>query len=155
MSTLIPVLSLVVSAIALGVAIWAHVRGHRFGKRMVALEEARESDRIRQGAKANLVADIQRGDGSGPVWRLEVENRGQAEARDVTVLLDAQPILDHPGVARATQQGLNRELRHLAAGARFRYVLAPTLGCRPPWELEITWTDDSGEPGSYQATLTF
>ena len=152
----------IITVISVVVAIVFGIRNHRLGKqnsdlqkRLLALEESRENDRIRERAKASLVADTLRGDGSGPAWRLEVENKGRAEAREITVLLDGQAILNHPGVERATRQGLNDELRHLPSGARFRYVLAPTRQCRPPWELHITWTDDSGEPGAYQTTLTF
>jgi len=34
-------------------------------------------------------------------------------------------------------------------------LLALTLGCAPPFEMEISWDDDSGEAGHYQTTLTF
>jgi len=159
---MIEMVSAIIAGVAVVVAVVFGIRNHRLGKqnsdlqkRLLALEESRENDRIREAAKANLVADILRGDGTGPAWRLEIENRGRAEARDVTVMLEGQPILDHPGVAPATRQGLNQQLCHLPGGARFRYVLAPSLQCRPPWELYITWTDDSGEPGAYQTTLTF
>jgi len=58
----------------------------------------------------------------------------RAEARDITVLLDGQRILEHPGVVRATHQGWNQELRHLPSGARFRFVVAPLMAGRrqPP-----------------------
>jgi hypothetical protein len=59
---------------------------------------------------------------------------GRAEARDITVLLDGQRILEHPGAVRAMHQGWNQELRHLLSGARFRFVVAPLMAGRrqPP-----------------------
>ena len=155
------VVSAVIAVVAVMVAIVSGVKNHRLAKRntelqerLLALEESRQGLTVLEGTKADVVADIVRGDGSGPAWRLEVENRGRAEARDITVLLEGQPILEHPGLERAAKQGLNTELHHLSAGGSFRYVLAPSLECRPPWELKITWTDDSGEAGAYRTTLT-
>jgi hypothetical protein len=152
----------IIAAVSLVVAIVLGIKHYRLGQRnkvlqerLLALEETREQDRVRENTEASLVADIQRGGRSGTTWLLSIENKGRSEARDITVLLGGQPILEHPGVAPATKQGLNKEVRRLPGGSRFRYVLAPTLRCRPPWELEITWADDSGRPRSYCTTLTF
>ena len=153
------ILSIIVAALSVVVAAWLGLKNHALAEknkdlqmRLLELEEVRERDRVRESSKAELVADIIPG---GKGHRLEVWNRGRADARNITVLLDGIPILQHPGLAAATKHELNKDLTNLPAGTRFRYVLSPHLQARPPWELEITWTDDSCNPGLYRTTLTF
>jgi len=35
------------------------------------------------------------------------------------------------------------------------YCMAVSNSCHPPFELEATWDDDSGQQGRYGTTLTF
>jgi hypothetical protein len=35
------------------------------------------------------------------------------------------------------------------------WPLAICRGFRPPWDVIVTWADESGEPGEYKTTLTF
>jgi len=116
-------ISLIVSVIAVAVAVWAHWREHRLGKRMLALEEARERDRRVKKQKAQLVARLNRD-------RLYIENKGESEAREVTVLLDGKPVLKHPAVL-----GGQEEVRQVGPRSRFHYLLGisfqtPAPRCR-------------------------
>ncbi|MCR3884872.1 MAG: hypothetical protein NUK54_10935, partial [Methanothrix sp.] len=65
-------------------------------KRQLEIEEKRESDRLNEMRKANLVAKlVTRSEKSGD-YLLRIENRGSAEARDVRISLDGLPIQNHP-----------------------------------------------------------
>ncbi len=142
MSELVLIISLAISFVALVAAAWAHVRGYKLGKRMLALEEAREKDRRLAKQKAELSATLDRD-------RLHIENNGPSEAREVTVLLDGQPVLQHPAVVQR-----QKEVRQLGPGSCCHYFLGISSQTAAPRRIEITWSDDSGEPGLYRTTLT-
>jgi len=99
--------------------------------------------------RACLVAQLVHGK-SNHDYRLRIENKSAIEARDITVLLDGKPILEHPAVP----QGIGGEIRQVGPWSYFQYVLAISFQTHPPFEVNITWTDDSGEPGSYRTTIT-
>jgi len=143
MSELVSIISLGISFVALAVAVWSHARQHKLGKRMLALEEARERDRRLAKRKAELVATLDRN-------RLYIENKGQSEAREIAVLLDGQPVLQHPAVIQRQE-----EVRQVAPGSHFAYMLGVSFDTPPPGRIEISWSDDYGEPGMYRTTLTF
>jgi len=142
MNGAVSIISLGISLLALAVAAWAHMREHRLGKRMLALEEAREKDRQVAKQKALLVASLQKD-------RLLIENRGEGEGRDISVVLDGKPILQHPAVAQRQE-----EVRQLGPRSSCRYLLGISFQTPAPRYVEITWSDDSGEPGVYRTTLS-
>ena len=82
-------------------------------------------------------------------WQLIVNNNGQATARNVTITLDGRPILKHPAVA-----GVKQEVRLIGSNSHISYIMALSTECGPPFELEATWDDDSGQPRQYETTLT-
>jgi hypothetical protein len=144
MSTAIALISLLVSV---GVAIWVHQREHALGKRMLALEEARERDRLRAQGKAVLTARLEE---HGQGHRLVIENIGAAEASNVNAKLDGKPIMEHEAMPRG-----EKEKRLIGSHSQVNYIMAISRGCVPPFELELTWEDASGEPGQYRTTITF
>ena len=152
MSTVIAWVSL---AVSVGVAVWVHRRQHGLQARMVALEEAREKDRLLEQTKARLTAQLesevlaQRRHESPRRHFLRIENKGLSEARDIDVVLDGNPVLEHPAVPRGQP-----EVRQVGSLSGFNYLLAPPFKNPFPRVAEITWSDDSGEPGSYRTTLT-
>lgn len=99
--------------------------------------------------RACLVAQLVHGKGNND-YRLRIENKSAIEARDITVLLDGKPILEHPAIP----QGIGGEIRQVGPWSYFQYLLAISFQTHPPFEVNITWTDDSGEPGSYRTTVT-
>jgi len=138
-----------VSVLALVVSILAWVTSWRTQKRQVAIEDARELDRIAQTRKAQLVARIVREPPVHPTsFYLEVENKGTALARDVSITLDRTPVLGHAALMEGQE-----EVTCVGRLSLFRYGLyAPS--CPYPRSIRITWSDDSGEPGLYETTLT-
>lgn len=155
-SLIISIIAVVISAIAIGVSIWTHNRNHKLQARIVALEEAREKDRLAEKQKANLIAKIIKEalPRSGSIkidtnYYLQIENKGSSEARDVKVVLDGKPLLEHPTILKNI-----KEITQVGPNTDFRYLLVLSTQGRPPSNIEITWEDDSGEPGKYSTTLT-
>jgi len=151
-SLIISILSIVISAIAIIVAIWTHSRSHKLQKRIVNLEETRERDRLNTKQKANLTAQIKRektvrGIEVNNAEFLVIENKGFAEARNITVKLDKKPLLEHKVTAD------RKEVKIIGPQSQIQYRLLFTMQVYPPFEIDITWEDDSREPGKYRSTL--
>jgi len=140
----------VVSLVAIMVSAWSLILGYRLKKRHIAIEEGRDRDRVSESRKARLVAHIEQEPTSrgGTRELLVIENKGKAEARDIVVTLDAQPVLEHQAVLRD-----QAEIRQVGPESRFQYILALSLDCYPPFVVEVNWTDDSGQQ-DYRNTLT-
>jgi len=145
----------ILSLLALAVSIVALVISRKNQKRLVEIEEAREHDRLRLLRKANLIAQIKREvlitrhQQSVNQYFLCVDNTGNAEARDIVILLDGKPLLEHPTILDNT-----KEIRQVGPNSHFQYLLALNMQAHSPSDVKITWSDDSEEPGSYQTTLT-
>jgi len=149
-SLIISIIAAVISAFAIGVSIWTHNRNHKLQARIVALEEAREKDRLAEKQKANLTARIMREPGTRNMRDLLViENSGHGEARNIKIILANKPILEHPAVLQGTN-----EVTKVGPNSHIQYLLALCMGNYPPFDIEITWEDDSGESGKYSTTLT-
>jgi len=142
------------SLLALVVSVVALIISRKNQKRLVEIEEARERDRLRLMRKAHLTAEIvqellTRGQRTAYQHSLRVHNTGNAEARDIAILLDGKPLLEHPTILKGTN-----EIRQLGPRSHFRYRLVLSMQARPPSEVVITWSDNSGETGSYRTALT-
>lgn len=146
-SVVISALSLFVSVIA----VWKSSRAQREAndtqKRVVEIEEQRDRERRERACQADLRPQLRRSD---ELWRLYLINRGQAEARNVRVTLDGEPLHEHPVGTMGgmpTQVGPNSEVS---------CVLIFGLGIPgPPFSIEIKWDDDFGTDRTYRGTLTF
>jgi hypothetical protein len=116
-------------------------------RKALRIEEARERDRQAGARRAALRARLV---GTGLQEFLLLENSGQAEARDIEVRLDGTLFRDHP-VAFKDES----EFGPLGPGSEARYPIKLFHGVpSPPFELELTWRDDSGVAGRYRTTLT-
>lgn len=116
-------------------------------ERITSIEESREQARVREALKANLRAELRRtGQNS---WRLFIQNTGSSPARNVTITLDGQPILEHEIIPRGEQ-----ETKLIGPQSEVSFLTAVTMDCDPPFEFEVTWDDDSGEQGLFATTLT-
>ena len=156
-SLIISIIATVISAIAIGASIWTHNRNHKLQVRIVALEEAREKDRLAEKSKANLTAKIIKEvlPRSGSIkidtnYYLQIENKGSSGARDIKVMLDENPMFEHSSMCLEKEKKF--EEIGPASPVRFRLFTADQL--KVPHEISITWEDDSGEPGKYGTTLT-
>ncbi|HUU30088.1 MAG TPA: hypothetical protein VM123_19965 [archaeon] len=144
------IIGLLLSLSAIAVSIWAYSKSSKTEKKLLEIEEAREEDRIKQSKKAILMAIIDHEyHRNFTSFTLQIKNEGEAEARDVCVKLDEMPLLEHPVIPKTIE-----EIKQIGPKSVIRYRMAITRGYRKNFEVEITWADDSGEPGFYKTTLT-
>lgn len=139
-----------VSIISIIIAIIALTTSIRTQKRQLAIEEKREQDRLSEMNKADLTAQLVSKSSRPHDYLLRIENKGLSEARDLKILLDDLPILKHPAIP----QGLE-EIRQIGPQSPVQYLMDISQDNHPPFDILITWSDDSGEPGTYKTTLTF
>jgi hypothetical protein len=143
-------LALVVSLAALIVSALAWRSSRRNAEQLLDIESTLKRDRLSEGIKAVLVARLVTEDrGNHEAHFLVIENRGEATARQVRGSLDGTRFREH----RVWWEDPPDDLQ-LKPGSAVRFVLAISNECPPPFELDLTWTDDSGQPGHYQTTLT-
>jgi hypothetical protein len=144
------VFGVTLSLLAIIVSVLSWVTSWKTQKRLVVIEESRERDRLRQTRKAKIRAELareQRGDRIPE--RLRIYNDGESEAREVTIKLAGKPIREHRAVIDTRS-----EISQVGPRSCVQYMLALTHANFPPWGIEITWIDDSGEPGIYRTTIT-
>ena len=148
------IVAIIVALASLVIAFWLGVKNQRLARennalqeRLVHLDEAREGERQRDQQKANLSARIVK---PGRDYRLLIENSGVCEARDVSLLVDQVPFCEHPVSVRG-----ETEVKVIGSKSKVTYMLAITLDRPPPFDVELSWEDDSGERGRYRTTLTF
>jgi hypothetical protein len=116
--------------------------------RLTQIEQSREHAKLMQSLQAVLRAELRQTDGGN--YRLFIINTGQGTARNVTITLDGKPLLEHEAIPRGEQ-----EAKTIGPESEISYYMAICRGCTPPFELEATWDDDSGQQGRYGTTLTF
>lgn len=139
--------SLVVAIIALIVSVLSNRKANATQERLVEIEEQREKDRQAQRLSAQLRAELRK---KGNSYRLVIINQGDAEARNVRVMMDGKPLSEH-NVAVSN----DRLPDVVGANAEVSCLLAITQGNAPPFDIEIKWDDDSGNDKEYRTTLTF
>lgn len=139
--------SLIVSILALWKSAIAQREANVSQQRIVAIEEQRENDRLAVSRRAELRAELRRT--ARHTDRLYIMNEGLAEARNVAVVLEGRPLLEHavggPGVELASTIGPKSEVS---------CILMTSMECKPPFDIHVTWEDDLGKSGSYRSTLT-
>ncbi len=135
-----------IAILSLGVSALAFLNS----RKAIKIEEARERDRIAQSGKANLVARLSNYDDYNG-GALIVENLGSSSANNIKVEMDKRPISKHPDFRRDF-----KEVKYVGANSSFSYKFGGMFlwKSKPPFKIEITWEDDSGEPGNYRTTLT-
>jgi hypothetical protein len=139
----------IISLVSILIAIAAMFTSWKTQKRIVEIEEAREKDRLRDMRKADLMARLVRNGRD----RLIIENKGPAEAREISIMLNGRPLSEFPVFV-----GSQQEIHKVGPYSSFHYLMAFCIGLDPMVytpEITINWTDDSGEPGAYQTTLTY
>lgn len=154
-STILGIIGVVIAAGSLVVAILALRRSDNAQReanevqlRLVELEEQREAERKSRESKAMLVPSLRKTDKSN--YRLQIVNDGMAEARDVRVLLDGTPSSKHcSAVGGETIPPI------VGPGSTVSCLLGIHMQCAPPFNIEISWEDDSGDSGSFKGVLTF
>ena len=144
--------SLVIASLALLVSVvsgWATYRAQRsqaaVHERLLALEATRERARNRETRRARLRAQLV---GFGSDQRLLITNEGEASARNIRVNLDGRPITEHVLWVRGQDV-----LQQIGTGASADYILAFAMGKPTSFLVELFWTDDSGEAGTWGSQL--
>ena len=137
--------SLAVSIIAVVKSSRAQHEANDVNRRLVEIEEKREQDRLAGSTRAELRAELRIT--ARNTTRLYVINYGLAEARNVTVTLDKKPLAKH-------EAGGDELASTIGPKSEVSCILMTHMMCAPPFGIEITWEDDSGEPRSYSSTLT-
>ena len=142
------------SIVTIGVAIIAIIISARTQKKLLNIEDQREKDRIYQKNKAYLVArGIKEFHTCGSSFYLKIENVSCAEARDIEVICDNTPVWEHPAIHKGSAE---KECKILGPNSFFRYLLIEE--CKDfthPKNIEIIWTDDSGEKGRYNSQISY
>ena len=122
-------------------------------KRLVNLETAREQDRQRLAQSAEVWASIDRDDRpfmNGTIKRywLVIRNDGRVLARNVRVLLDGKPFIEHALIPDGEE-----EITTIGSGIEHRYNLAVSKKSERVAHVLIQWDDDSGEPRRWESKL--
>lgn len=146
MSDWIAMASLVVAVVALVVAIRAEKKASVVSAKQLAIEEQRDSERRQEARRARLVPKIRR---VGTSCKLFVRNDGMAAARDIVVMLDGEPFEAHRVALPANQIPVE-----IGPTSEVSCLILITLSNAPPNHAKLTWTDDSGMPGSYEGGIT-
>ncbi len=155
-----PLIALTVSFLALILSAVSAIKTWRTNslqskhqERLVNLETAREQDRQRLAQSAEVSALIDRGERpfmNGTVKRywLVIRNDGRALARNVRVLLDGKPFIEHALVPDGEE-----EIMTIGSGIEHRYNLAVSQKSERVAHVLIQWDDDSGEPRRWESKL--
>jgi hypothetical protein len=145
--------SILLGVAALAVSGWAVIQARgtaeaqtRLQGRLLALESARERDRLLHARRARLGAEITH---SGHDYRLVIRNHGDAEARAVRVIVDDKSLAEHDVISLSEDE----EVTMLGPGVDVRYIMAIVMGSPMRYDVRIEWEDDSGEPGRWRSQL--
>lgn len=148
-------LGVAISGIALLVAIisfWksdrAQYEANSAQRRLVEIEERREQDRLIRNRQAELTASISNADKGS--LKIHIRNSGETEARNIQILLDEIPLLEHPAAPKG--QSLPNVI---GPNSEISFYLALAFGSPTPSGVMIAWDDDSGARRLYRTTLTF
>jgi len=156
MSEVLSIIAIFISGGSLLFAVIAFKKSHRLEKRHLEITEKQDIERAIEQKKAKLFAAIEKQHIQSANLRrqamkdvLIIRNEGLCEARDIIVRIDNKPIMEHPAIPN----GLT-EIKSVGPNSSIGYDLALNMGKYPPFEINITWEDNSGETGNYKTTLT-
>lgn len=117
-------------------------------ERLTQIEQSREHAKKIQSLRAKVCAVVRESDRGS--WKLVVTNTGQSTARNVIIKLDDKPLMEHDALPNNVT-----EIKSIGPMSDISFFLCFTRNCHPPFELEVTWDDDSGQQGRYGTTLTY
>jgi len=139
--------ALSVSIIALWKSSRAQRKAHAAQQRIVEIEEQREKDRLAVVKRAELRAELRKTETYAT--RLYIVNGGPAEARNVNVVLDGQSLSEHPAGTHGNELG-----SVIGPESETSCILRTSSLWAPPFQIQITWEDDSEQLRAYRSTLT-
>lgn len=139
--------SVCVAVLSLAAAVYFGIKNGRLQQRLVELEQEREKAKYVQSLQAVLRAEFR--NARHVSSRLVISNSGKGTARSVKVLLDGVPLLEHDVIPKGVEK-----VDIIGPESEISYAIAIDRACHPPFALEMTWDDDSGQQGKYSTTLT-
>ncbi len=143
----IATVSMVVSIIAILKSNKAQEEANAAQRRIVEIEQHRELDRRLDSLRAKLRPELRK---NGPTsYRFYLVNNGLAEARNIRIKMDGRPMAEHPAGRFEKMPSI------VGPSSEISSIIGITLACKPPFDLEIWWDDDSGTDRTYRTTLTF
>lgn len=140
--------SLLVAAIALVMSRRSQGRVNRLQERIVEIEEQRDKRQLSASRQAALRAELRRPTRTST--RLYIVNSGQAEARNIRVEMDGQPLAQHSAAVSNDQMP-----QYVGPNSEISCLLAVTLGVSPPFDVKITWDDEYDEGRTYSNPVSW
>lgn len=133
--------ALIISILAIGISIITWFKSHK-------IDRARRDDEERDRNSALLRAHLQRYERG--MNNIVIENIGHSEARNVHVILDGTPILEHKSIFDPTKS-------HPVIGphSHVGYKINATYDDSPPNQVEITWDDNHATGNTYRNSLSY
>jgi hypothetical protein len=148
-SVVIAVAGLLLGVLGSALGLIGRWRHQALEQRLIEIEEARKRELARQAKRASLRAAIE--ERVQARWFVTIQNHGHGDAEDLTVSINGSP-LDHCELIDPKELNPAR-IDTVAAHGGLRIPLR--VAHRPQeLEVELTWSDASGELGFYQAKLT-
>ena len=144
--TVVAVVSLVVAVLAFRRSSDAQREANAVQRRLLAIEEQREKDRLATPSRAELRAELRQTPGA--TCRLYVINQGLAEAQNVTVSLDGKALPEHEAAGGDNLGSI------IGPKSEVSCILFIYSECAPPFKIKIVWDDASGKDRTYHSTLT-
>ena len=119
-------------------------------QRIVAIEEAREAERVEESQKARLVGRLihEVSVGRAHSYTLRIENRGHGKASGITIELDGRPAAEHPTFP---DQPILTELAGLGT---HQYTMHKSYAHPDPGRLRIVWEDAAGS-GEWDSEVSY
>ena len=144
----ISLLALILSGVGIFMGVLNNRRERSIQGRLLAIEEERREHQRTEAKRARLRSYMQKSTQPG-TYHIVIRNEGEAVARNLQVILDDKPILEHPAIPHGVA-----EPRRIGPKSEIKYLAAIDGDCSPPFDLLVRWKDESGEDGEYETTLT-
>ena len=137
------------SAVAIALSVMSLISSRRSNRRLIQIEEARDNAARRSSKSAILRGHLVRESNSNgrSATVLVVDNTGDGTARNIAMLLDGEPAADHRAFLR------ENDFEVLGPRSTKRCQLAITSHSPSPTQIQISWTDGTGESKTYESTL--
>lgn len=141
METVIDVLPIVISVIALGISLYVGSAQVQLQKRMVKIEEERDEAVRIASQKAALTCALLRIPGNkGMRTVLRIHNDGPSAVRNVKVKINGTPLGDFPSALWEEDT-----IPVIGPGADYDVHMVFSLGSpSPPFHVSISWEDGTG-----------
>ena len=143
MSDALSIIAIIIAGISFVFAVISFKKSHRIEKRQLEIEEERRSEEKAASLIAYFYFD-------GKRRTLRIENKGNGEARNITVLLDGQALEQHP----CWVSNQPNRITTLCGQGFGDYILVLTSSTPFPELIELHWEDDVKKDNISRSSLT-